>query len=149
MSTFASKTSNPIIQALLTLAGVLVFILLSRLVALTGLTTVSERFPWLTAASFLLLFSLFNAVGSIFATSSTRYWQLSIYSFIGLAFSSALLSYLFFSLSISEAGSYRWSFFVVTFGYLGLIAIMNVARVIVNFAQREEWNHPRIRQGKR
>lgn len=149
MSTLADKTSNPVIQALLTLSGVFIFILLSKLVALTGLTTVSDRFPWLTAASFLLLFSLFNAVGSIFAQSSTRYWRLSIYSFIGLAFSSALLAYLFSSLTISEAGSYRWIFFVVTFGYLVFISIMNIARVIVNFAQREEWNHPRIRQKKR
>lgn len=124
-------------------------ILLSKIVRMTGIIPVSERFPWMTAAAFLLLFSIFNTVGSIFSVNRSQYWRRSIYSFIGLALSSGLLAWAFSSLSISEAGSYRWIFFVLTLGYLVFVSIMNIARTIVEFAQREEWNHPRIRQKKR
>lgn len=143
------KANNPVVQAALCLGGALVFILLSKLVQATSLMEVSERFPWMAAASFLLLFSIFNTVGSIFSDNRNKYWQRSIYGFIGLALSSGLLAWSFSSLSIGEAGSYRWIFIVLTLGYLVFVSIMNLARTIVEFAQREEWNHPRIRQKKR
>ena len=134
MSVF-DKAKNPIVQAALCLGGVFVLILLSKIVRMTGIIPVSERFPWMTAAAFLLLFSIFNTVGSIFSVNRSQYWRRSIYSFIGLALSSGLLAWACSSLSI--------------LGYLVFVSIMNIARTIVEFAQREEWNHPRIRQKKR
>lgn len=135
-------------MAALCLVGVLAVNLLAKILKISGMD-VAPRFPWMTAAAFLLLFSIFNSVGSLFAPDSMKYWGRSIYSFLGLALGSGLIAYAFSSLSISEAGSYRWIFVVLTFGYLVFISIMNIARRIVEFAQREEWNHPRIRQKKR
>lgn len=143
------KAANPFLQALACLGGSLGAILLAKLVALTGLAEVSVKFPWMSAASFLLIFSVFNAVGSIFSPNRVRYWGRSMYSFVGLALLSGLMAWAFSHLSISEAGSYRWIFVVLTFGYLVFVSIMNIARLIVEFAQREEWNHPRIRQKPR
>ncbi len=122
---------------------------MAKLVALAGLTEVSVKFPWMSAASFLLIFSVFNAIGSIFSPNRAKYWGRSMYSFVGLALLSGLMAWAFSHLSISEAGSYRWIFIVLTFGYLVFVSIMNIARLIVEFAQREEWNHPRIRQKPR
>ena len=48
------KAIDPVLQAGLTLAAVLVVIILGKFINAIGLTSVSERFPWLTAASFLL-----------------------------------------------------------------------------------------------
>lgn len=135
-------------MAALCLGGVLVVNLLAKVLQISGME-VAPRFPWMTAAAFLLLFSIFNSVGSLFAADSMKYWGRSIYSFLGLVLGSGLLAYAFSSLSIGEAGSYRWIFVVLTFGYLVFVSIMNIARRIVEFAQREEWNHPRIRQKKR
>jgi len=135
-------------MAALCLGGVLVVNLLAKLLQISGMQ-VTPRFPWMAAAAFLLLFSIFNSVASLFAADGVKYWGSSIYSFLGLALGSGLMAYAFSSLSIGEAGSYRWIFVVLTFGYLVFISIMNIARRIVEFAQREEWSHPRIRQKKR
>ncbi|MEN0003056.1 MAG: hypothetical protein AAF798_02890 [Bacteroidota bacterium] len=145
-STFFSRAYNPILQAAVTLGGVLLFTVLAKLVKLTGLLPVSERFPWMAAAAFLLLFSLFNSVFSLSAKNLTKYWGKSMYSFLGLAVASGLLAYLFSSLTISEAGSYRWIYIVVAIGYLVFLSMMAFLKQIVDFAQREEWNQPRIRR---
>ncbi|HMQ49084.1 MAG TPA: hypothetical protein PKA00_16475 [Saprospiraceae bacterium] len=143
------KQIPPYYQAMIVFAGVLAVDLGSKLVKWTGLLEVPDRFPWITAASFMLVFAIFNSVFSLTSKSMAKYWGQSVYSFLGLAFLSGLAAYLFSSMSIDEAGSYRWIFFVVTFGYLVFLALMAMIRQIVEFAQREEWHHPRIRQNKR
>lgn len=140
------KTLDPIHQALLCFGAVIVFTVLGKLVQLTHLIELSNRFPWMTAASFMLFFAMFNSVFSLSAKNMNKYWGRSIYSFMGLTLASGLVAYLFSSLSINEAGSYRWIFFVLTLGYLVFLSIMTFIRRIVEFAQKEEWNHPRIRR---
>ena len=148
-TTFLDKAQNPIIQALITIGGIILVILGSKLVAATGIIEVSERFPWMTAASFLLCFALFNSVFSVSAESMLKYWSRSIYSFMGLAFISGFLAYLFSSKTLYEAGSYWWIYIVVSIGYLVFIAMMAFMRKMVEFAQREEWNRPKITSKKR
>jgi FtsH-binding integral membrane protein len=74
-----------------------------------------------------------------------QYWSRSIYSFLGLALLAGGFAWLLSSLPLNEAGSYRWILIVVTVGYIIFLAMMTTMRRIVEFAQREEWNHPRIR----
>lgn len=141
-----SKTINPVYQAGLALAGVVVFSVAAKLVGMTGLTEVPQRFPWMSAASFLLLFALFNSVFSLTSKDLMKYWGRSMYCFIGLAATAAGAAYLLSSMTMSEAGSYRWIYIVVGIGYLVFLSLMAMLRKIVEFAQREEWNHPRIRR---
>lgn len=141
-----SKAFNPIYQAGIALVGVVVFSLVAKLVGLTGLTDVPQRFPWMSAASFMLLFALFNSVFSLNSEDLMKYWARSMYCFLGLAAAAAGVAYLLSSLSMNEAGSYRWIFIVVGIGYLVFLSMMAMMRKIVEFAQREEWNHPRIRR---
>ncbi|NUO01763.1 MAG: hypothetical protein HUU01_14250 [Saprospiraceae bacterium] len=143
------RAYDPLPQALVTFAAVLVVILGSKLVKLTGLLTVSERFPWMAATAFLLFFAMLNSVFSLSTKSMMRYWGRSVYCFMGLATASGLVAWLFSSLSIGEAGSYRWLYVVVTFGYLVFLSIVTFMRNIVDFAQREEWNQPRWQSKKR
>jgi drug/metabolite transporter (DMT)-like permease len=142
------QTVNPIVQASIAFGGVVIVTLGSKLVKLTGLLHVADRFPWVAAASFMLVFALFNSVFSLTSENILKYWGRSIYSFLGLAFASGVIAYLFSSLSIDEAGSYRWIYLVLTIGYLVFLGMMAFMRRIVDFAQKEEWNHPRIRQKK-
>ncbi len=148
-SSIFDKTLDPIYQALLCLGAAFVVIVGGKLIGLLGWMVVSNRFPWMTTASFILFFAMFNSVFSLSAKNTTQYWGRSIYSFMGLAVLSGLMAYLFSSLSISEAGSYRWIYFVLTLGYLVFLSIVTFMRKIVEFAQREEWNHPRLRQRNR
>jgi hypothetical protein len=139
------RSVSPFLQAAIAFGSVIIFILVSKVIKLSGLMEVPDRFPWITAASFLLLFALFNSVFSLSAENILKYWGRSIYSFVGLAVGSGLVAYLFSSITIDEAGSYRWIYVVLTIGYLVFLGMMAFMRRIVEFAQREEWNHPRIR----
>jgi MFS family permease len=143
------RNIDPIYQALFTLGAVLVVDIVGSGVSAATEDVVANRFPWLCAASFLLFFALFNSILSAAAPNMLKYWQRSIYSFMGLAIGSGLLAWAFSSLTISEAGSYRWIFIVVTVGYLVFLSMIAFLKKIVNFAQKEEWNKPKFRQKKR
>lgn len=143
------KISNPLFQALLTLGAVLVVDFGAKLLEWAGLMSLEPRFPYLTAASFLLCFAIFNSVLSLLAPNTLQYWGRSIYSFIGLAFLSVTLARILSGLRLGEAGSYWWILVVVTFGYLVFLTLVNTIRSIVTFAQKEEWNQPRFRQHRK
>lgn len=145
-STFIARAYNPFLQAATTLGAAIVVILGAKLVNLSGIIEVPSRFPWMTAAVFMLCFAMFNSVFSLSASNMMKYWGRSVYSFMGLAFLSGLSAWMFSSLTISEAGSYRWIFIVVTIAYMVFLSMVAMMRKIVDFAQREEWNHPRIRR---
>ena len=144
-----TKSISPFHQALMVFGAVIVVILGSKLVNLTGLIDVHPRFPWMTAAAFMLFFAMFNSVFSLSSKNMMKYWGKSIYSYLGLAAASGMVAYLFSSIPIGEAGSYRWIYFVLTIGYLVFLSMMAFMRRVVDFAQREEWNHPRIRRKKK
>ncbi|TXB61375.1 hypothetical protein FRY97_19490 [Phaeodactylibacter luteus] len=142
------RIGDPVIQAVLTFGGAVLIICLAKVINLTGLMDVPQRFPWMAAASFMLVFAMGNSIYSLSCSNMLKYWGRSIYSYLGLAFLSGAAAYLFSSMSIDEAGSYRWIYIVLTIGYMVFLGMMAFMRQIVDFAQREEWNHPRIRQTK-
>lgn len=143
---FLEKAQNPIIQAGAVYIGVLVMIAGGAIVKSSGLMPVSERFPWMCAAAFMLFFAMFNSVFALSSVSINKYWGKSIYSFIGLAGLAGLTAWLTSSLTISEAGSFRWIYIVVTIGYMIFLSMVTMMRTIVEFAQREEWSKPKLRQ---
>ena len=140
------KAYDPIIQATTLLGVALLFILISKLVSALGVMEVSDRFPWMTAAAFTFIYAMFNSMFSLSSKNMLKYWGRSVYSFLGLAFGSGLMAYLFSSIPIDEAGSYRWIYIVLTIGYLIFLSMMAAMRKIVEFAQREEWNQPKPRK---
>ena len=143
------KRVDPVLQAGVILGMVLVVDVFSVIVSGTNTVGVSNRFPWLCAASFMLFFALFNAVLSASAENTAKYWGRSIYSFMGLALGAGLLAWGFSGLTIGEAGSYRWIYLVVTVGYLVFLGMIAVIKNVVTFAQREEWNRPRTKNRER
>jgi len=145
---FFEKAYNPFLQGGLVFGAALVCIILGKLIQWTGLAEVDARFPWTVAATFLLFFALFNSIFSLSSKKLEKYWSRSIVSFIALAVVSGLAAWLFSSLTINEAGSFRWIFFVLTVGYLVFLSVMGFAKTIVEYAQKEEWNQPRIRSKK-
>lgn len=147
--TFLERAQNPIIQALGIYLGVLVMIAGGAIVKSSGLMSVSERFPWMCAAAFMLFFAMFNSVFALSSKNINKYWGKSVYSFMGLAALSGLTAWVTSSLSINEAGSFRWIYLVVTIGYMIFLSMVTIMRTIVDFAQKEEWSQPKIRQKPR
>jgi len=110
--------------------------------------SVSDRFPWMTAAAFILFFAMFNSIFSLASDDMGKYWGRSILAYAGLVLGSGLMAYLFSSIPIREAGSYRWIIIVLTFGYLVFMSIVRFMKNIVEFAEKEEWNSPKKRRDR-
>jgi uncharacterized membrane protein YtjA (UPF0391 family) len=147
-SIFETKI-DPLYQAGGSLAAAFLFMLVGSAVSAGTEDVVTSKWPWLCATSFLLFFAVFNAIMSATSKALMKYWGRSIYAFLGLAVISGLLAWGFSGLSIGEAGSYKWMFFVVTFVYLVFLSMVAFMKQIVEFAQKEEWSKPKLRQKKR
>ncbi|NJC24879.1 hypothetical protein [Neolewinella antarctica] len=143
------KKIDPVYQAGGVLILVFVFQALGTAVSAGTEDVVNNRWAWLCAASFMLFYALFNAIMSATSKNILKYWGRSLYSFMGLALGSGLLAWAFSGIPIGEAGSYKWIFFVVTFGYLVFMSMIAIMKNVVDFAQKEEWNKPKLKSRKR
>ncbi|MBK7427191.1 MAG: hypothetical protein IPI60_09250 [Saprospiraceae bacterium] len=129
---------SPPIQAISIFVSFLVVVLLSKIVGYIGWISPGEKFPWVLAGSFILLFSMFNSVLFLNALSPAKYYRNSIYSFAGLAVLSGLSAYLISGLSLSEAGSFRWIFLVLTVGYIVFLSIVGAMKAIMELAKQKD-----------
>lgn len=144
MAHFLNDSINrPHIQAASVLLCDIVFMSIGFGAKAAGWMTNDPLFAWSVAAAFLLLFAMLNSLLSLRAESFGKYWGASMYSFMGLAATSAALAWLFSGVGFREAGTYRWIFIVLSVCFLVFLSIVNFMKIIVNFAQKEEWNEPR------
>lgn len=136
-------------QAAIVLGLGLIIMIGGAIIRMTGILSVSNLFPWMTAAAFLLFFSMFNSIFCLSSDDTNKYWGRSIIAYAGLTLGLGLLAYLFSSVPINDAGSYRWIISVLTFGYLVFLSMMGFMKRIVEFAEKEEWNSPKQRKRKK
>lgn len=139
---------SPFLQAAIALAVGVVLMIFGLILGGIGME-MSPRFPWMAAGAAIMLYAIFNSIISLFAKDPIKNWGQSFASFIGLIVGSGGLAWAFSGLSILEAGSFSWIFIVLVIGYLIFMSMVNVMKKIVEFAMREEWQHPRIRNKKR
>ncbi|MEO6038558.1 MAG: hypothetical protein ABIQ93_09095 [Saprospiraceae bacterium] len=150
MSTpFMQRKFSPIVQAGIVFGGAVLFMAFGWLLTVTGFYPVERLFAWSIGAAFLLFFAMFNSLLSLRADNFAKYWAASMYSFLALALSTSGAAWMFSGVPIGEAESYRWIYIVVTFGFLVFLSLDNFMKIIVRFAEREEWNAPRTRNRKR
>lgn len=145
-SSFFDRKMDPLKQAGFIFLGALVMMLGGWLFSQTGLLDWDKLFPWSIATAFTLIFALLNSVLSLNADSFTKYWGRSVYSYMLLALCNGLAAWLISGISLNEAGSYKFIYLVVTFGFLVFLSMVNFIKQIVQFAEREEWNQPRRRR---
>jgi hypothetical protein len=146
---FRDNENNPPAQALIVFCAGLIVMLATFLVSLIDKSWVSPRFYWLTAASFLLFFSVFNSVSSLISKNVLHFWARSIYSYMGLALLSGIIAWRFSGISIYDAGTYSWIYVVVTIVYVVFLTLVRSMKMIVEFAQKEEWQNPNLRRRKK
>ncbi len=136
---FFEKIQTPPVQA--ACVGALVIVIASILKLLIVTHTMESVDPiifWVIGGAGVLYFALMNSVVSLAATDMNRYWLFSTLSYAALAVSCAVMAFAFSGLSIDAAGSFRWIFVVLTFGYLLFLSIMRFLRKIVQVAQKED-----------
>lgn len=135
---------HPYKQAGVAIATAIVFFILGAIMNSSG-TGLPDRFPWMSAGAALMMFAIFNSILSLSAKNSMKYWGESMTSYFVVMAVSGLMAWGISGQTINEAGSFRWIFGVLTFVYLVFISMMNAMKKIVTFAQKEEWNQPRLR----
>ncbi len=129
---------RPIYQALVVLVIIALVCGIAQLAIMAGWFSPKIYFPYVVSFSFLLFYALGNCLLSFAEDNQTKYWAESIVSYVVLASAGAGIAYLMSGLTIGEAASFKWIFFVFTFGYVVLLTIMRSMRKIVMFAQRED-----------
>jgi len=137
------KAYDPVLQAGGVLAIVFFILLITKFLTSMEWVNTEPDFPWSIAATFLLFFAIANSISSISAKDLNQYWGRSMLCFAGLALGSGMLAYLFSSLTIGEAGTYKWIFIVLTFGYMVFLSIIGFMKRIVDFAEQEDWQSPK------
>ena len=147
-TSFLDKLENPFLQAAIVLGSILVCDIGSAILGSAGMEF-KQNTPWVIAASFILFFAILNALSSLMTDNMDRYWTRSMLSYVAVAGLGGLLAWAFSSLGINEAGSFRWLYIVLTLGYLIFLSIVGAVRKIMEFAQREEWNQPKIRKRRK
>jgi len=129
---------SPLIQAGTVIVIFLVFVGVGTILENSGISEKDEIFPWVVAASMLLFYAIFNCVFSLNADNSNQYWLHSLIGFSIIAIGAGLLAYIFTGISIYDAKSIQWIYFVFTFAYLVFLSIVNFMRLIVRFAKKQD-----------
>ena len=142
-SSFYKKSFDPLRLFLLLAGGQLALVLGAKLLQIMKVIESSERFPWMAGAAVVYIFAMFAALLLIPAKSIPKYIGRAVYSFMGLVLSTNLIAWLFTGKTISEVGSYRWMYLVLTIGFIVFLGIMVFVRQIITFAEEEEWDGPR------
>lgn len=132
------KVVKPPLQAVVVFVIAICMMGMGKLIETTHLMDISPRFAWMIAGAFMLFFGIFNSVFGLSAPDWNRYFITSLICFACLAVANGFLAYAFSSLSINEAGTFRWIYFVLIFAYLVLMSIMQAIRKIFEIAQRED-----------
>ena len=140
------RIGRPMQQALIALVLGVVIMLVAGLVNFSDGVNLSPNFYWLTAASCVLLFAMFNAMISVSAENIDKYWQRAIPTFFGLMLVLSLLATLLSGIPLMEAGSYAWIYIILTFGYLAFLSMARFIKRILSIAMREE---ERVREEER
>jgi drug/metabolite transporter (DMT)-like permease len=143
---FEIQLNRPIIQAALVLGVAIVVMLLGWLLQRAISENADPLFPWSIGAAFMLFFALMNSLLSLRADSFVKYWQASMYSYMALAFGTSMAAWALSGVPIGEAGSYKWIYLVVSIGFIIFLTMVNFMKIIVRFAEKEEWNQPRRRK---
>jgi hypothetical protein len=135
-NSFFAKAMNPYLIAGIALGGAVLFMIFGKFTNSIGATDLSERFPYVAGGSFLLLFAVYNSIFSLNAEDLNKYWMTSFLAYAGLLAGSLLFAYLFSSLWLP--GTFRWIYFILSFGYLTFLSIMGFVKRVFNVVKRED-----------
>lgn len=139
-ATFFTRIYNPFLQGG-TVLGFVVFAMLSLkgLQIYDNTMDISPYAFWVAVGTGMLVFALFNSIISLSVpTDMNQYWTRSTGTYVVLMVIGGCIAWFFSNMTIDEAGSFRWIFMVVTFGYLLFLSLMRFIKKVVFIAQQED-----------
>ncbi len=132
------KKVSPFVQGGVVIGLILIFNVMTLITGVGEDSFFNPTTYWINTIAFILVYSIFNTVLSLFAEDQNKYIGLSIITFIGVCAIGGLLAYAFSGLSIDEAGSFRWLYTVFAMGYILFLGIVRSMKWIVLLAQKED-----------
>ncbi len=125
-------------QAAVVITVCLVISLFLKFLSVIKLFEVEALNYWITSATFLLFYALFNSLLSLSSKNQNAYWGQSIFSFMAVVIITGFVAYLLSSLSIYEAASMKWIYMVLTLVYIIFLTIVRLMRTIVQIAIKQD-----------
>jgi hypothetical protein len=129
---------SPFTQVVSVLGLSVVLMGISSLMPSAPYSSTQHIMPWVVLCGMILFFALVNSVLSFAALDGNKYWGQSIISFAGLLVVGGCIAWAMSGVSINNAGSVRWIYVVLTFGYLVFLSIVNLIKFLVKLAQRQD-----------
>jgi hypothetical protein len=146
---FRDKTNDPRLHSFVIFMAVAVFMVIAFLIKLVAPDYISGRFYWTIATAFMLFYAVFSSIASIASDNIMIFWGKAMYSYMALAVAAGGLAYFFSGISIFDAGSFSWLYTVITIVYVVFMTLVRSMKMIVEFAQKEEWTSPNLRNKKK
>lgn len=137
-SSLLDKKISPFVQLAFVLGLSLALIGFTSILPKVPYSSTSGIMPWVVLCGMILFFALVNSVLSFNAENGSTYWFHSMISFSILLVVGGILAWAFSGVSIKNAGSVRWLYFVFTFGYLVFLSIVNLIKFLVALAQKQD-----------
>jgi hypothetical protein len=145
MISLFNKLDRPAMQAVAIFAFAFLIMGIGWIFTASGIYPFDRLFAWSIGSALMLFFAMMNSILSLRAESFVKYWGASMYSYLALALATSMTAWGFSGVPLQEAESYRWIYIVVTVGFIVFLSMVNLMKIIVRFAEKEEWNHPRKR----
>lgn len=132
------KKISPLLQLAVVSGFCIVMMGFSILMPAVPYSSTAHIMPWVVLCGMILFFALINSILSFSADDGGKYWMQSIFCFAGLLVGGGLVAWAISGVPIGEAGSVKWIYFVLTFGYLVFLSIVNLIKFLVKLAQRQD-----------
>ncbi|MBK9564723.1 MAG: hypothetical protein IPO37_05920 [Saprospiraceae bacterium] len=129
---------SPFRQVGVVLVATVFFMIFSNLIPTAPYSKSAHIMPWVILCGMILFFALANSVLGFGAKDTNKYWLHSIISFSMMLVIGGIMAWAISGVSIRDAGSVRWIYVVLTFGYLVFLSIVNLIRFLVVLAKKHE-----------
>ncbi|MEP7266414.1 MAG: hypothetical protein ABI844_02220 [Saprospiraceae bacterium] len=132
MNKLVQRLANPLLQAVVIILLYLASIFVSKSI------DSEQNMPWTLAIAYQLLYIVYSAIIGLINKPFKFYWIFAIIGFVGLMFINSFLAARFSGMSMDEAGTYRWIYFVLTPVFLLFIGMVTLIKKIVSLAEKDD-----------
>lgn len=133
-----SRIYNPFYQSGFVVCLVVFSMFVLKLLNVSHTAEINPSVYWVIGGAGLLFFGIFNSVISLQDGDMNVYWYKSFAAYAALLGITWLASQFLSGMSIDEAGTFKWIFFILTFAYLLFLSLMRAMRKVVSMAQEED-----------
>ena len=132
MNDLKQRLANPFVQAGFVFV---LFLLISWISALAGS---EKKMPWTLAIAFQLLYIIYNVIIGLLNKSNWQYWSFAVIGYVVLMFVNSFMAGKISGISMDEAGTYRWIYFILIPVFLLFILMSKLIKKIVSLAEQDD-----------